>query len=184
MDHQFNSNHNYSVRFLWDHQPNYDQALGNGTKDTYYIEIDNDKTLVGTYNWVIGGTRLNTARASWVYEKPDRGSTLYQETKNYTLAPPTLQYVSFYDQTGNEQADVRTMVVYGLDDTFSWFIPGRGGSHDLKFGAQYQLGEHLREDQRSTQGVFTFGTDRDFNPADPSTYPERLTVRVPGPCGC
>ena len=179
VDHQLNSNHNYSVRFLWDHQPNYDQALGNGTKDTYYIEIDNDKTLVGTYNWVIGGTKLNTVRASWVFEKPDRGSTLYLETKDYTQAPPTLQYVSFYDQTGNEQADVRTMEVYGLDDTFSWFIPGRGGSHDLKFGAQYQFGSHLREDQRSTQGVFTFPTDRDFNSADPSTYPERLTIRVP-----
>ena len=179
VDHQLNSNHNYSVRFLWDHQPNYDQALGDGTKDTYYIEIDNDKTLVGTYNWVIGGTKLNTMRASWVYEKPDRGSALYQETKDYTLAPPTLQYVNFYDQTGNVQADVRTMVVYGLDDTFSWFVPGRGGSHDLKFGAQYQFGEHLREDQRSTQGVFTFATDRDFNRADLSTYPERLTIRVP-----
>jgi outer membrane receptor protein involved in Fe transport len=180
VDHQLNGNHNYSVRFLWDHQPNYDQAIGNGTKDTYYIEIDNDKTLVGTYNWVASATKLNTVRASWVYEKPDRGSALYQDTKDYTKAPPTLQYLSFYDQTGNEQADVRTMVVYGLDDTFSWFIPGRGGSHDLKFGAQYQLGEHLREDQRSTQGVFTFATDRDFNAADPSTYPERLTVRVPG----
>ncbi|MBI1875277.1 MAG: TonB-dependent receptor [Acidobacteria bacterium] len=180
VDHQLNSNHNYSVRYLWDHQPNYNQVIGNGTKDTLYIEIDNDKTLVGTYNWVIGGTRLNTTRASYVYEKPDRGSALYQETKDYTKAAPTLQYLSFYDQTGNQQADVRTMVVYGLDNTFSWFIPGRGGSHDVKFGAQYQLGEHLREDQRSTQGVFTFATDRDFNRADPSTYPERLTIRVPG----
>ena len=31
VDHQLNSSHNYSVRFLWDHQPNYNQVLGNGT---------------------------------------------------------------------------------------------------------------------------------------------------------
>lgn len=179
VDHQLNSNHNYSVRFLWDHQPNRNQVIGNGTKDTLYIEQDNDKTLVGTYNWVIGGTKLNTTRASYVYERPNRGQPLYIETHDWSLAPPTLQYVSFYDQAGNQQADVRTMVVYGLDNTFSWFIPGRRGSHDLKFGAQYQFGEHLREDQRFTNGAFTFATDRDFNPADPSTYPERLTIRVP-----
>ena len=45
------------------------------------------------------------------------------------------------------------MNVYGLDDTFSWFIAGAGGSHDLKFGTQYQLGEHYREDQRVTNGT-------------------------------
>ena len=44
------------------------------------------------------------------------------------------------------------MNVYGLDDTFSWFIAGVGGSHDVKFGAQYQLGEHYREDQRFMNG--------------------------------
>ena len=71
------------------------------------------------------------------------------------------------------------MNVYGLDDTFSWFIAGAGGSHELKFGAQYQLGEHYREDQRFMNGAFQFTTDRVFNAADPSTYPERLTIRVP-----
>jgi hypothetical protein len=179
VDHQLNSSQNYSVRLLWDHQPNYDQVLGDGTKDTLYIEKDNDVTFVGTHNWVIGRTKMNTIRASSVYEQPDRGSALYHETKDYTQAPPTLQYVSFYDQAGNEYADVRTMKVYGLDDTFSWFIPSARGSHDVKVGAQYQIGEHLREDQRFTNGSFTFATDRDFNAADPSTYPERLTIRVP-----
>ena len=71
------------------------------------------------------------------------------------------------------------MNVYGLDDTFSWFVEGLGGSHDFKFGTQYQLGEHYREDQRVTNGRFIFTSDRPFNAADPSTYPERLQVRVP-----
>ena len=32
-------------------------------------------------------------------------------------------------------------------------------------------------------GVFTFPSDRPFNAADPSTYPERLSIRVPVPAG-
>jgi outer membrane receptor protein involved in Fe transport len=179
VDHQLNPSHNYSVRYLWDHQPSINQVLGNGTLDTLSIEKDNDWTLVGTYNWVMGGTKLNTLRASSVYEKPKRGQPLYQETGDWTQAPPTLEYLSFIDQADDNYADYRIMKIASLDDTFSWFIPGARGSHDLKLGAQYQYGEHYREDQRVTNGRFVFATDRAFNAADPTTYPERLEIRVP-----
>jgi len=179
VDHQLSADHNYTVRLLWDHQPSHNQSIGDGTTDTLYTELDNDITLVGTYNWVIRGTRLNTLRPFFVFEQPRRGQTLYIETNDWSKAPPTLQYVSFYDQAGNQQADVRTMKVYGLDNTFSWYLPDRLGTHDLKFGAQYQYGDHLREDQRFTNGAFTFAGDLKFNPADPRTYPERFTIRVP-----
>jgi hypothetical protein len=178
-DHQLNANHAYNVRFLWDHQPNYNQVLGNGTIDTLSIEKDNDWSLAATHNWVMQATRLNTLRVSAVHEKPKRGQPLYQETGDWTLAPPTLQYLSFIDQADTNYADYRNMNVYAVDDTFSWFIARGGGSHDLKVGSQYQLGEHYREDQRFMNGAFQFPSDRVFNAADPSTYPERLTIRVP-----
>ena len=114
-----------------------------------------------------------------MHEKPKRGQPLYQETGDWTQAPPTLQFLNFIDQADDNYADYRNMNVYGLDDTFSWFVEGLGGSHDFKFGTQYQLGEHYREDQRVTNGRFIFPSDRPFNAADPSTYPERLQVRVP-----
>ncbi len=179
VDHQLNTSNNYSVRFLWDHQPNYNQVLGNGTIDTLSIEKDNDWALVGTYNLVLGGTKLNIVRVSAVHEKPKRGQALYQDTGDWTQAPPTLQFLSFIDQADDNYADYRNMNVYALDNTFSWFIADAGGSHDLKFGAQYQLGEHYREDQRVTNGRFVFASDRPFNASDPSTYPERLQIRVP-----
>ena len=186
LDHQMNTANNYSVRFLWDHQPNYNQVLTNGggvglggTVDTLSIEKDNDYALVGTYNRVIGGKKLNILRLSAVHEKPKRGQPLYQESGDWTQAPPTLQYINFIDQADDNYADYRDMNVYGLDDTFSWYIEGAGGSHDVKFGTQYQLGEHYREDQRVTNGRFISPTDRPFNAADPFTYPERLNVRVP-----
>jgi carboxypeptidase family protein/TonB-dependent receptor-like protein len=187
VDHQLNADHNYSVRYLLDHQPSINQVLngggsnGNlpGTIDTMSIEKDNDWTLVGSYNWVVSPTKFNVLRVSSVYEKPKRGQPLYQDTGDWTQAPPTLQYVSFIDQADDNYADFRIMKAYGLDETFSWFVPGGRGNHDLKFGAQYQYGEHYREDQRVTNGRFIFPSDRPFNAADPSTYPERLNVRVP-----
>jgi Carboxypeptidase regulatory-like domain/TonB dependent receptor-like, beta-barrel/TonB-dependent Receptor Plug Domain len=187
MDHQLNSNHNYNVRFLWDHQPNYDQVLGGtgspptqGTLETLSIEKDNDWSLVTQYNWVAGGARLNTLRAQAVHEKPKRGQPLYQESGDWTLAAPTIQHINFIDVADVNYADYRDMNTYGVDDTFSWFVNGsRGGTHDLKFGTQYQLQEHYREDQRFMNGAFQLNTDQDFNAAIPSTYPERLTIRVP-----
>ena len=179
-DHQLNSSQSYGVRYLWDHQPNYDQVLGNGTLETLSIEKDNDWTLVGNHNWVMGGAKLNTFRAQAVHEKPKRGQPLYQETGDWTQAVPTIQYISFIDKADTNYADYRDMNTYGVDDTFSWFVNGsRGGTHDLKFGSQYQLQEHYREDQRYMNGAFQLVGDVDFNPAVPSTYPERLTVRVP-----
>jgi Carboxypeptidase regulatory-like domain/TonB dependent receptor/TonB-dependent Receptor Plug Domain len=179
-DHQLTPNHNYSIRYLWDHQPNYDQVLGNGTLDTLSIEKDNDWAFVGTYNQVLGETKLNVVRVSAVHEKPKRGQPIYQDTGDWTQAPPTLQFANFIDQADDNYADYRDMNVYALDDTFSWFIAGAGGSHDLKFGGQYQLGEHYREDQRVTNGRFVFSTDLEFNAADPRTYPERFHIRAPG----
>ena len=179
VDHQLNSAHNYSIRYVWDHQPSINQVLGDGTLDTLSIEKDNDWSLVGTYNWVIGARQLNALRVSSVYEKPLRGQELYQETGDWTLAPPTLRYVSFIDQADDNYADFRIMRTYGLDDTFSWFIPSGRGSHDVKIGVQYQFGQHYREDQRVMNGRFVFQSDAAFDPRNPSTYPERLEIRVP-----
>jgi hypothetical protein len=179
LDHQLNASNNYSVRFLWDHQPNYNQVLGNGTVDTLSIEKDNDWTLVGTYNKVMGSTRLNIVRLSAVHEKPKRGQPLYQDTGDWTQAPPTLQFLSFIDQADDNYADYRDVNTYGIDDAFSWYISNAHGSHDLKTGAQYKLIEHYREDQRVMNGRFVLATDRPFDAQDPTTYPERLQVRVP-----
>jgi Carboxypeptidase regulatory-like domain/TonB dependent receptor/TonB-dependent Receptor Plug Domain len=187
VDHQLNSSHNYSVRYLIDHQPSINQVLNGGgstanlpgTIDTMSIERDNDWSLVGNYNWVVGPSKFNTLRVSHVYEKPKRGQPLYQDTGDWTQAPPTLQYVNFIDQADDNYADFRIMKTYALDETFSWFKPSARGNHDLKMGAQYQYGEHYREDQRVTNGRFIFPSDRAFNAADPFTYPERLNIRAP-----
>jgi hypothetical protein len=70
---------------------------------------------------------------------------------------------------------------YQIEDTMSWYITGHGGSHDLKFGGQYEYVGAQSTAQDVSNGRFWFGTDQFFNADNPRTYPERLQVRVPGP---
>ena len=152
LDHQLNASHNYSVRFLWDHQPNYNQVLGDGTI-ARSTRSASRRTTTGRSSPPTTGssapTELNTMRASAVHEKPKRGQPLYQETGDWTQAPPTLQFLSFIDQAGHQLRRLPRHERLRRSTTRSaGSSPARGGSHDLKFGAQYQLGEHYREDQR------------------------------------
>jgi len=68
-----------------------------------------------------------------------------------------------------------------IDDTVSWFLPGRGGDHDLKFGVQYQFTTADNTNQGTLNGFFTFRGNEPFDARNPATYPERLQIRVPGP---
>jgi Carboxypeptidase regulatory-like domain/TonB dependent receptor-like, beta-barrel len=179
VDHQVGPGNSYSIRYLWDHQPTINQPLGNPTIDTLSQDKDNDWTLVGNYNRLFGSTKLYNLRVALVHEKPVRGQQLYQETGDWTLAPPSLVFQSFTDQADINRADFRIMDSYGLDNTFSWFISDARGSHDLKFGSQYVYGEHFEEFQRFMNGAFRFFSDRAYNAADPFSYPEQLEIRVP-----
>ena len=92
---------------------------------------------------------------------------------------PQLNFLTFVDQQ-NAVAQARVNDAYQIDDTMSWFVTGLGGSHDLKFGGQYQYVGARSTAQDNANGTFSFRTDQSFNASDPRTYPERLMIRVPG----
>jgi len=93
---------------------------------------------------------------------------------------PQLNYLSFQDQQSS-RANRRLDVAYGADNVFAWFLPGKGGDHDMKFGANYLYSSLRVEDYGNQNGTFTLNTDQPFDRNNPRTYPERLQVRVPGP---
>ena len=189
VDHQVNPQNTFGFRWLRDYQPIVNRS-GSGTAgladerqtlQALHDERDYDNTAMVTYNMVLGGTRLNTIRAAMTKEDVDRGSAAYHEAGGDMLVqPPTLRHVSF-DAQSTDFALLRVQTSYQLDESFSWFMPGRRGDHDLKFGLQYVWADHRQNVQHLLNGVFTFPSDRAFNAADPSTYPERLSVRVPTP---
>ena len=49
---------------------------------------------------------------------------------------PVLASLSF-DQQGHTNGQHRNAQARAWTSTFSWFVPGKAGDHDLKFGFQY-----------------------------------------------
>lgn len=185
VDGQINSNNTYTVRYLTERQPNRNLYSGEtATATTANYELDEDQTASFSYNRVIGNRGLNTVRVSIESEHIRRGAEpgTFLETQRKDLEDPVLRHLSF-DRQGHTNGQTRFAYGVGLDDSLSWFLPGKRGDHDLKVGFQYLYGLNDLNEQGSANGVFTFATDRDFNAADPSTYPERLSIRLPGPGG-
>jgi len=53
------------------------------------------------------------------------------------------------------------------------------GDHNIKVSGRYNYTKLRRVSQINQNGTFSFNTNLPFNPADPRTYPERLTIRIP-----
>ena len=178
VDHQLTPNTTYGVRWLREESPQFNQVIGSVTLAAAREEQDLDQTLVGTLNSVLGNRSVNTLRVAWTQEDVLFGNPCFNRGSQAACAP-TLNHLTFTDQQ-NSTAQARINNAYQIEDTFSWFIPGRRGDHDIRFGAQYQYSDQQFSNQGNMNGTFSFSSDRPFDPNDPRTYPERFSIRVPG----
>jgi carboxypeptidase family protein/TonB-dependent receptor-like protein len=181
IDHQLTSNQTYSVRWLYESSPQNPQFNPGSTIDSLREETDIDQTVVGQVSSVFGNTKFNTLRVSWTMEDINRSNPQYFDNgqRQWELAA-TQSYLSFID-VQNPAGEQRINNAWHVEDTFSWFLPGHRGDHDLKVGAQFQVINHRFNDQTNMNGTFTFRSDAAFTSSAPATYPERLSIRVPGP---
>ncbi len=178
-DHQLSPSQTWAVRWLRDVSPQNPQVIGNVTLDALREEEDYDDTVVGTLSSVLGNTKFNTLRVAWTREYIDRSNpAFFDNGRHQDELAPTLRFPSFDDQQ-SAATQLRINNNWALENTFSWFIPGARGDHDVKLGAQLNYIQHRFDEQSSANGIFSFGTDRAFDANDFSTYPERLTIRVP-----
>jgi hypothetical protein len=179
-DHQLSPNNTWGLRWLRETSPQPVQLNNTNwaSPARNEAETDIDWTLVGNLSSVIGATRVNTFRISAVKEDVFFGNPLFNETRDQRSLLPLLNHPSWSDQQ-SARASRRLDVAYGMDNVFAWFLPNKRGDHDLKFGVNYLYSTLRNEDYGNMNGTFTFNSDLDFNPNDPRTYPERLSVRVP-----
>ena len=187
-DHQLSANNTWAVRWLRESSPQLNQIIpvvynNNPITGTFPVtenasrqENDVDQTVVATLNSVIGKNRFNTFRVNFTQEDVAFANPNYDG--NQAGLMPTLVYTSFVDQQSNV-AQARVNDAYQIDDTMSWFISGHG-SHDVKFGAQYEYVGAKSTAQDNLNGTFFFKSDQSFNANDFRTYPDRLQIRVPG----
>jgi hypothetical protein len=182
VDHQLSSANTWGFRWLRETSPQPLQIQDtNHTPPRHEAETDIDWTMVGNLSSVIGATRVNTFRVSAVNEDVFFGNPNFNSNgHDQKSLLPQLNYLSFQDQQSS-RANRRLDVAYGADDVFAWFLPGRGGDHDLKFGLNYLYSSLRVQDYGNMNGTFAINSDLPFDPNNPRTYPERLSVRVPDP---
>ena len=185
-DHQINANHSWSVRWLREASPQFNQIIPSGnpalpvTAAASREEDDLDQTVALSLNSVLGNTRVNTLRFAWTQEDVSFATPGFNSNgRHQDELPPTLRYRTYVDQQDNV-AQARVNDGWQLEDTFSWFIPSSKGDHNLRVGFQYQYSTNRATGQDNWNGTFTMPNDTPFVAGSFSTYPERLTIRVPG----
>jgi hypothetical protein len=185
-DHQINNTTTYSVRWLREASPQVNQIIPTGTQAAAPAaareESDVDQTVSVNLNNVLAGNKVSTFRLTWTRENVTFANNCFNTNgRDMTQCPVTLGYQDYIDQQDNT-AQARINDGIQAEETLAWFIPGKGGDHDVKFGLQYSYSAAYNNNQGNLNGTFSFGrSNAVFNPAIPSTYPDRLTVRVGGP---
>lgn len=181
-DHQINNNTTYSVRWLREQSPQVNQIIGAVTPAAAREESDVDQTVSVSLNQVLASTKVSTFRVTWTRENVTFANNCFNTNgRDMTQCPVTLQFQDFRDQQDNT-AQARINDGIQAEETLAWFLPGKKGDHDIKFGAQYSYSAAYNTNQGNLNGTFSFGRSNvPFNPAVASTYPDRLTVRVGGP---
>jgi hypothetical protein len=196
-DHQISSGNTWAFRWLRESAPQFNVLDGvNDTLESNDDETDLDQTMVATLTSVVTNTKVNTVRASltkeqtthanarWRALKPEYGQCTVcpiEAIADQSLLPPMLTYVNNMNLQADDTMDFSLNDNIALEDTFSWFIPDKKGKHDVKFGARYSNIWISNPNNANGNGTYTFGHDLPFNAADPRTYPERLSIRVPAP---
>jgi hypothetical protein len=193
-DHQINSTHTWAVRWLRELAPQFPTGFNSRTtSETFQDETDLDQTAVGTLTSVFGNAKVNTVRIARTWEHWWHGNPCTraqgplggregfkfgtEDTSNQATCSPQLSYLSLLAQGSTENQGPWDSN-YQIEDDYSWFVPGKKGDHELKFGARYNYTDLRRVSQINANGTFTFNTDLPFDPANGKTYPERLTIRL------
>jgi hypothetical protein len=181
-DHQISNNTTYSVRWLREASPQANQIIGAVTPAAAREESDVDQTVSGSLNLVLSNTKVSTTRVTWTRENVTFANNCFNTNgRDLSKCPVTLAFQDYTDQQDNT-AQARINDGIQVEETLAWFIPGKGGDHDLKMGLQYSYSTAYNTNQGNLNGTFSFGRSNvAFNPSIPSTYPDRLTIRVGGP---
>ena len=181
-DHQLNSGNTYSVRWLREQSPQANQIIGAVTAAAAREESDVDQTLSSNFNSVLSNTKVNTLRVTWTRENVTFANHCFNTNgRDLSKCPVTLAFQDYTDQQDNT-SQARINDGLQLEETVGWFLANLRGDHDIKFGVQYEYSGAWNTNQGNLNGSFAFGRNNaPFNSAIPSTYPDRLSIRVGGP---
>jgi len=168
--------HQVSFRWLREASPQLNQIIGNVTLAASREEADIDQTFAIAETWNIGPNLVNDLRLGYTREDVAFANPCFNGGTSQADCGPTLSFATFTDGNSNV-ASARVNNSYRAADTLVWI----NNDHTMKFGGSYNFLQALNNNESNTNGIFTFPTDAPFNALDPTTYPERFSIRVPGP---
>ena len=193
-DHQISAQHTWAVRWLREDAPQHPIVGPRTTQGTFGDETDRDQIAVASLASVFGHSRFNTFRVARTWEHVWRGNECFraqggngkwtgfdfgdEDEGDQARCPPVLDHLSFVAQASG-QAVGSWGSNYQLEDHFSWFVPGNKGAHEFKVGLRFTYAALQQISQVNRNGTFRFSTDLPFDPSNPRTYPERLSIRIP-----
>lgn len=181
-DHQINTNNHWSLKWLHEYYPELGGGGGAGgaaTAEAVQTAEDRDQAFVGSYTSILGPNMVNTFRFGVTLEDYLDSSQAFKDGRDQSALRPTLNYDDFRLQQAWKSEGVGEHT-YLASNTFSLYLPRGSGGHDIQAGADFGW-TRLREDNQSYRnGYFDFSHNLAFNPADPTTYPDRFRVRIPG----
>ncbi|MGH9204872.1 MAG: hypothetical protein ACRD2A_26905, partial [Vicinamibacterales bacterium] len=175
-DQQLNANQTWGVKWLSEYAPNLNTAQSMSAART---AEDHDQQFVGSWNSVIGSTMVNTLRVGLTREDYLDSSYAFKDAGHrQDKLLPTLNFQSFTDQQ-NAKGDAVGEHLYLINDTFNWFIPNKRGSHNVQAGVEFSYTDVNNHVQDNLNGTFSFSNNGPFNAADPRTWPDQFSIRVP-----
>lgn len=182
IDHQITANNKLSVRYLWEHSPQFFQANGSASSPDFLGEEDDfDSQLAGSLDSVLSDTMFNNLRISFVREDVTFANNFFNQCgKTFACqreAPPRESHPGIFFGSST-RASSRLNLAYQFDDTLSWYIPDAKGAHDLRIGGHFSLRTVEPLSPSNAQGTFSFPDNARFNVNDPTTFPEDFSVRL------
>lgn len=202
VDHQISANTSWGGRWVTEWSPQRNQTNNAAvTLTAAQQEWDRDDTGSIHVNSVLGTNRVNTIRLSltreddrfapngfpaceqnsafWAVWSANFNDCIATNQAAMRTQGPNLTYLTFQDGVRNAGTHWITDSPE-FSDTFSWYVPGtKTGDHDMKFGFQAYYVQWRFQNNAQLNGTFVIPSNTSFNAANPSTYPERLTIQAP-----
>ena len=183
VDHQITDNNKMTVRYLWEHSPQFFQANGSASDPSLLGEEDDyDSQLAGSLDSVINDTMFNNLRISFVREDVTFANNFFNNCgKTYACqatAPPRESHPGIFFGSST-RASSRLNHAFQFDNTLSWYVPDAKGSHDLRIGGNFSVRTVEPLSPSNAQGSFFFpnSTPR-FDVNNDASYPENFNVRL------
>lgn len=169
LDHRFAGAHSAFVRYVYDNQDG-ERSLLNPSSDTSQIDqFNRAHSVIGEEDWAVSSRVVNTFRAHWFHQTS--GGVPHHANRR--------------------PAEMRPSVGTGLTVGGDWLTFPRSrlslfdavymttGAHDLKVGAEFDLGWHELHGHFFEDGLFRFRTDLPFNADVAGTWPTQFQWQRP-----